>query len=69
MRKFSNHFVEATIFLTAAGAGRATSENSYMEFEAKSARDGAWWEFNTFAIDNSSGWDFNVSSSSILFDS
>lgn len=29
-------------FLTAAGARRATSENSYMEFEAKSGRDGAW---------------------------
>ncbi|KAB5534509.1 hypothetical protein DKX38_017595 [Salix brachista] len=38
----------ATIFLTAAGAGRATSENSYMEFEAKSARDGAWYDVGTF---------------------
>uniref|UniRef100_A0A6N2N2X8 Homeobox domain-containing protein n=1 Tax=Salix viminalis TaxID=40686 RepID=A0A6N2N2X8_SALVM len=28
--------------IPAASAGRATSENSYMEFEAKSARDGAW---------------------------
>ena len=44
MPKFCNHFVNlfGHNFLTAAGAGRATSENSYMEFEAKSARDGAW---------------------------
>uniref|UniRef100_A0A6N2N304 Homeobox domain-containing protein n=1 Tax=Salix viminalis TaxID=40686 RepID=A0A6N2N304_SALVM len=33
---------------SAAGAGRATSENSYMEFEAKSARDGAWYDVGTF---------------------
>ncbi|CAI0441001.1 unnamed protein product [Linum tenue] len=26
--------------------GRVTPENTYMEFEAKSARDGAWWSFN-----------------------
>ncbi|KAJ6333142.1 hypothetical protein OIU77_009081 [Salix suchowensis] len=33
---------------SAAGPGRATSENSYMEFEAKSARDGAWYDVGTF---------------------
>ncbi|KAJ6416980.1 hypothetical protein OIU84_002797 [Salix udensis] len=33
---------------SAAGAGRATSENSYMEFEAKSARDGAWYDVGIF---------------------
>ncbi|KAJ6298326.1 hypothetical protein OIU76_019473 [Salix suchowensis] len=32
----------------AAGAGRTTSENSYMEFESKSARDGAWYDVGTF---------------------
>ncbi|KAL9366757.1 hypothetical protein Peur_037956 [Populus x canadensis] len=33
---------------SAAGARRATSENSYMEFEAKSGRDGAWYDVGTF---------------------
>ncbi|XP_015574200.1 protein SAWADEE HOMEODOMAIN HOMOLOG 2 isoform X1 [Ricinus communis] len=28
--------------------GRATTETSYMEFEAKSARDGAWYDVGTF---------------------
>ncbi|KAJ4846349.1 Protein SAWADEE homeodomain protein 2 [Turnera subulata] len=30
------------------GATRTTSENVYMEFEAKSARDGAWYDVATF---------------------
>ncbi|XP_021683099.1 protein SAWADEE HOMEODOMAIN HOMOLOG 2 isoform X2 [Hevea brasiliensis] len=33
---------------TAASSARATTENSYMEFEAKSARDGAWYDVGTF---------------------
>ncbi|GLT55673.1 hypothetical protein SLA2020_287740 [Shorea laevis] len=31
-----------------ATAGRASSETSFMEFEAKSARDGAWYDVATF---------------------
>jgi hypothetical protein len=38
-----------------------------MEFEAKSGRDGAWWEFNAFPVEDSSGWDFNASSCSIWY--
>ncbi|XP_021288058.1 protein SAWADEE HOMEODOMAIN HOMOLOG 2-like [Herrania umbratica] len=33
---------------TVPGAGRPTSEHSYMEFEAKSSRDGAWYDVSTF---------------------
>ncbi|KAG6756322.1 hypothetical protein POTOM_039749 [Populus tomentosa] len=40
--------VVSYVILLAAGAGRASSENSYMEFEAKSARDGAWYDVGTF---------------------
>ncbi|KAG6793668.1 hypothetical protein POTOM_002883 [Populus tomentosa] len=42
-----NNCIVATEKLT-AGARRATSENSYMEFEAKSGRDGAWYDVGTF---------------------
>uniref|UniRef100_A0A803QD76 Homeobox domain-containing protein n=1 Tax=Cannabis sativa TaxID=3483 RepID=A0A803QD76_CANSA len=31
-----------------SGAGRVTSENSVMEFEAKSGRDGAWYDVANF---------------------
>ncbi|KAJ4726380.1 Protein SAWADEE HOMEODOMAIN 2 [Melia azedarach] len=31
-----------------SSAGRATSESTFMEFEAKSARDGAWYDVATF---------------------
>ncbi|EOY13134.1 hypothetical protein QUC31_002177 [Theobroma cacao] len=33
---------------TVPGAGRPMSEHSYMEFEAKSSRDGAWYDVSTF---------------------
>ncbi|KDP36258.1 hypothetical protein JCGZ_09823 [Jatropha curcas] len=41
--------IPATMALPSVpSAGRTTTENSYMEFEAKSARDGAWYDVGTF---------------------
>ncbi|KAK7244223.1 hypothetical protein RIF29_39042 [Crotalaria pallida] len=34
--------------LVSTASGKATSENSSMEFEAKSLRDGAWYDVTTF---------------------
>ncbi|KAJ0045451.1 hypothetical protein Pint_04660 [Pistacia integerrima] len=36
------------IFWPVSTAGRVASENTFMEFEAKSARDGAWYDVATF---------------------
>ncbi|CAN1335236.1 Protein SAWADEE HOMEODOMAIN HOMOLOG 2 [Linum perenne] len=39
-------------------AGRTTPENSYMEFEAKSGRDGAWWVIQYFSFSLNIAWPF-----------
>ncbi|CAN1335234.1 Protein SAWADEE HOMEODOMAIN HOMOLOG 2 [Linum perenne] len=51
--KNAPHPVAAPAFMhaptnIAAPSGRTTPENSYMEFEAKSGRDGAWYDVGTF---------------------